>query len=233
MKNSKPSIGITRPQDNGFLMWYCAQYLIKRAGAKTQQLTIDVDQSTYEQCDGYVLSGGNDIDPYTYGQDNTASINISSKRDQIELEIIEHALKHNKPMLGICRGAQLINVACGGTLHQNALDFYDGFVPTDSILGKIFKRKKIVVKPGTHLHRMMNAPTLNVNSLHHQAIDKLGEGLIVSANDQYGMIQAIEYPEDDKFVIGLQWHPEFMPHSFVHRRVFRKLVHKSQILQTL
>lgn len=132
-----------------------------------------------------------------------------SDRDDLELGLIRKGLDEGLPLLGICRGAQLINVALGGTLHQALTDFYTETPQIRSVL----PRKKVELEPGSRLLKILECNPCKVNALHSQAIDEPGEGLrIVAREEPTGVTQAVEH-RDYPFVIGVQWHPEFMPQS--------------------
>lgn len=225
MANKKPLIGITTSARKGHIMWWCSLLGVRLAGGKAIRITA-LNTTNHHQCDGYIIGGGVDIDPKCYGLENRASIDIEPERDTLEMKIIKDALAHKKPLLGICRGAQMINVVQGGTLHQDARDFYEKFVPSDNIIGKIFSRRLIyIVKDGILCTLFKNKPQLSVNSLHHQAINKLGKYLKIVAQDQLGIVQAIESENQrEMFILGVQWHPEFMLHSKSHRRLFKALI---------
>jgi len=221
----KTLIGVTTSARKGHMMWLCTHLGVRLAGGRAVRITALNDRD-YKPCDGYIISGGVDIDPTCYEQENKASIDIEPERDTLEKKVIAHALKHKKPMMGICRGAQMINIVQGGTLHQDARDFYEKFVPTDSVLGKIFSRRLIrIIKDGVLFNLFKEKPELSVNSLHHQAIYKLGKQLKIVAEDELGIVQAIEAENLQKnYILGVQWHPEFMLHSKLHRRLFKALI---------
>lgn len=206
-------------------MWWCNRLGTSLAGGTATRITA-LNGRDYKLCDGYIIAGGVDIDPECYGQENTASIGIEPERDSLEKQVISHALDNRKPIMGICRGAQMINIVQGGTLNQNARDFYEKFVPTDSMLGKIFSRRLIrIEKDGILCNLLKKNPELLVNSLHHQAINALGSELKIVARDESGIVQAIESDNPEKsFVLGVQWHPEFMLHSTLHRKLFNALI---------
>ena len=206
-------------------MWWFTKLAIRIVGGRAVRLTA-LKQDNISDCDGYVISGGVDIDPSHYNQQNIASVGVEPERDELEMNLIKHALQHHKPLMGICRGAQMINVVKGGVLHQNARDFYDGFVPTDSVLGKIFSRRKVlIIKDGVLCNLFREKPELFVNSIHHQAIDKLGEGVEIVAKDELGIVQAIESKDMEKqFILGMQWHPEFMLHTRSNRKIFSAML---------
>lgn len=149
----------------------------------------------------------------------TRSQTIDRERDDMELYILEKALEYRLPVLGICRGAQLINVKLGGTLHQDITGFYGEVPHVHSILPK----KQIKVKPGSTLYEIFESSVITVNALHHQAIDKLAPSLDVVAREQSGIVQAVESP-DYPFLIGVQWHPEYLPQIEAQRNIFRAFV---------
>ena len=122
-------------------------------------------------------------------------------------------------MLGICRGAQFINIHLKGTLHRGLGDFYG----ERGNIGTVLPRKRVRIDHGTRVHRVFDTDELLVNSLHNQAVDRLGEGLRVSARDSAGVIQAIE-KTSHPFLVGVQWHPEYLPLVRSQRRLFRELV---------
>ncbi|HEX2254194.1 MAG TPA: gamma-glutamyl-gamma-aminobutyrate hydrolase family protein [Thermoanaerobaculia bacterium] len=140
-------------------------------------------------------------------------------RDRLELGLLAEVLPAGKPVLGICRGAQLLNVHLGGTLHQDLSDFY---VETPQIT-TLRPRKRIVVEPGSRLADVLRAESCLVNSLHRQAVDRLAPDLRVAARETTGVVQAIEHP-DRPFLLGVQWHPEYLPQVRRQRRVFEALV---------
>ena len=144
---------------------------------------------------------------------------VDKARDAFEESCLEQALDNGCPILGICRGAQLINIYFGGTLHAHLAGFYG----ESGNPASVYPRKQITVVDQSLLHNVVRERTLMVNSLHHQAVDELGEGVRVSAKDDFGVIQAIE-AGDRRWVLGVQWHPEFLPTLGKHQRVFRALV---------
>lgn len=227
MRKQKPIIGVTTSIRNAETMWFFIRLGIWLAGGRAVRITAQT-QTRYLDCAGYVIAGGVDIDPSCYGEANTASYNMEPERDTLEKEIIKHAFQAKKPLMGICRGAQMINVVKGGNLYQDARDFYEYFVPANSVIGKIFSRRTIYITKDSVLLRACPKPKWLVNSLHHQAINRLGEGLAVTAEDDHGIVQAIENTvQADSYVLGVQWHPEFMLHRTRHRNLFRELVKQS------
>ena len=165
----------------------------------------------FDSCDGFVLTGGIDIHPDFYQNDrvdypNTTVFNES--RDLFEMQVFEYARQQNKPVLAICRGLQLVNIALGGNLIQDLQE--NGF--TNHRKGPDGDREhKIEVKPGTLLAQIAGVQQGFVNSAHHQGLDQIAEGLTVSAFSEDGVVEAIEYKEANKpFLLAVQWHPERM-----------------------
>lgn len=144
-------------------------------------------------------------------------------RDEIEVALIRQAEAEGKPVLGICRGAQLLNVQFGGTLHQDLEAFY---VETPQIR-TLRPRKRVEVEEGSLLSRIFGTRTCRVNALHRQAVDRLAEGLRVSAREPNGVVQAIEHP-GRPFLLGVQWHPEYLPQVRRQRRLFEALVEEAR-----
>ena len=143
--------------------------------------------------DGIIITGGNfDINPSINGQSNQKSRKEKSIRTSFEMELCKKSLQTNIPILGICGGTQLINVVFGGTLIQDikSLDIE-------------------TIEAETSLHKIINKNTIEVNSAHHQAVNKLGKDLIISSKSKDGIIESIE-SINHKWCIGLQWHPEFL-----------------------
>ena len=174
-------------------------------------------------CDGFLVPGGQDIDPKRYGKRRKPHTHHSATaRDQMEDALIRAAVAADKPVLGVCRGMQSLNVALGGTLHQ---DIHAEHSPESlaHVQGRPFDMPAHMadIVEGSLLEKCVEAPRLGVNTIHHQSIAELGEGLVVSAiSPDDGVIEGIEMP-DKRFVVGVQWHPEHMwrtrPHS---RRLF-------------
>ena len=143
------------------------------------------------------------------------------ERDSLEMMLIDDALQRNKPVLGICRGAQLLNVCLGGSLHQDVAGFYVEKPQLRSVLPK----KLVKIAEGSHLARVIGAAPCAVNALHHQAIDDadLGRNVAVVAREDNGIVQAIEV-RDARFAIGVQWHPEYIPQHRRQQALFEALV---------
>jgi putative glutamine amidotransferase len=157
--------------------------------------------------DGLVLSGGSDVDPALYGATpHPAAGPFYRARDSAELELCRHALATGLPLLCICRGLQVLNVALGGTLHQHLPDLVgtDIHGPDESGYGS----HKVSVAPSTQLAAILGRSEAAVPTYHHQAIDRLGAGLAATAWTDDGVIEAVEFDHAAPFMIAVQWHPE-------------------------
>jgi len=155
--------------------------------------------------DGLVLAGGADIDPAQYDQAPGAHTTVlRPDRDATELTLLETALEHDLPLLAVCRGMQLLNVALGGDLVQHLPD-----IPTagchDPGAG-LFQARTVTTEPGTALHQLLGSGA-DVHCHHHQALDRLAPGLTVSARAEDGVVEAVELT-GRRFCLGVQWHPE-------------------------
>lgn len=148
---------------------------------------------------------------------------VDPKRDKLENTMLEKALENGKPILGICRGAQLINIYFGGNLHQEL----SGYYAESPRFETIYPRKKITIEEGSLLHRIVNKQGLMVNSLHNQAVNQTGKGISICAREETGVVQAIESPSQG-FLLGVQWHPEYLPQSRTHQLIFMALVRESK-----
>ena len=168
-----------------------------------------VDQAVAERVldglDGLIITGGRDVDPASYGQTPHAKTDEPARdRDAWEFALLRGALARNLPVLGICRGAQVLNVALGGTLHQHLPDVVGhGWHQAGNA---VFNTSAIQTVPGTRLAALIGETT-DAQCYHHQAIDELGDGLLASAWDRDGVVEAVELP-GDHFVVAVQWHPE-------------------------
>jgi putative glutamine amidotransferase len=159
--------------------------------------------------DGLLLTGGSDINPARYGESNSGSEEVNDARDALEMQLLREALAADLPVFAICRGLQMFNVVCGGTLIQRlpSTEVHRQRPPKDAEAGKHPAAHEIGVSPESRLARIIGSGRHGVNSRHHQAVDRLGEGLSVSATADEGFIEAVEYP-DARFAIAVQWHPE-------------------------
>jgi putative glutamine amidotransferase len=175
---------------------------------------------------GLVVAGGADVNPALYGEENRAARGLDPARDELEGELLRWAVGHHRPVLAICRGMHLLNVVLGGTLHQEASREYPGFKPTRGLHRKVTLRRPVhVIKRGWVSELLGTGRKVHlVNSLHHQAIAEVAPVLEAVAVDEQGMVQALELAKKDVFTVGVQWHPELMPHAKVQMSFFRALV---------
>lgn len=180
-------------------------------------------QHKKDRFDGIIIGGGSDIDPGLYGGDDDGASQLDPQRDAFEIEIIEHALQTNLPILGICRGAQLINVVLGGSLYSDIRDLRS----RTSNRRTPFPRKTASLEADSILTTLTNRQQLRINSLHHQAIEKTGRHLRVIARDLDDFVQAVESTEH-RFLLGTQWHPEYLSYMKAHRMIFRHLVEEAR-----
>ncbi|RKD26743.1 hypothetical protein BEP19_16205 [Ammoniphilus oxalaticus] len=183
-----------------------------------------------ENLAGLLLTGGGDIDPFLFGEEPRQQLgSITPERDWLEAILIKHFLKAKKPILGICRGAQILNVVAGGGMYQDIYEQHPGELlqhsqqaPRDHLT------HSIEVKPGTLLHEITGNTRSRVNSFHHQAVNRLAPGFISSAVSADGIIEAFE-SEERPFVVGVQWHPEdLFAGQADARRLFAAFVEQSK-----
>lgn len=188
---------------------------IHKAGGVPFAISV-IDDEAYmdavlDRIDGLYLAGGSDICPSYYGQPYKNGIgSIVPERDAFEWKLLQKAVARQMPILAICRGFQLINVFFGGTLVQDINRYYKTEINHSGIVGPRWNVAHTVkLQEGTLLHDCFGKTELPVNSFHHQIIDKLGEGLKVSAVADDGIIEGLEHT-DYPFLVGVQWHPEMM-----------------------
>jgi putative glutamine amidotransferase len=148
---------------------------------------------------------------------------LDRDRDHLEFQLIDQAVKKDLPVMGICRGSQLMNVYFGGSLYKNISTFYS----EEPNPASIFPVKKVFIKQDSKLGKVLGVRQLRVNALHNQAVKDPGEAIDIAAREQNQVVQAIESKAHD-FMIGVQWHPEYLPHNKLHRRLFQALVQEAR-----
>lgn len=220
----RPVIGVTGPDQGGDHAWYFTRYAIIRAGGKPLRLT-PKNSHLHEVLNGIVIGGGDDIYPTLYESEALPHNRYDKERDMFELIYIEKALTQDIPILAICRGEQLLNTYLGGTLHQNLskLRRYTSNRRT------VLPVKTLLVEPESRLKELLGTTRCKINSLHSQAIDQLGSGLRVAGRDLDNIVQAVEDPSR-LFVIGVQWHPEYLLYLSYQHNLFRTLVQSAHQL---
>ena len=215
---SRPLIAVTTSARTGWRVYPLINLNLWITGGRGVRW--GVGRSTdFERVDGLIIGGGDDIGPDLYGGRLGISARLDPERDDLERGLAEAALERNIPVLGICRGSQMLNVALGGTLDQDAWTTYGA----NSKITTILPKREICVEADTHLSLISGEKPMKVNALHSQAVDRLGAGLRVSARDTGGMVQAIERVRDP-FALGVQWHPEHLFYAHRQRAIFRALV---------
>jgi putative glutamine amidotransferase len=165
-------------------------------------------EETLERIDALVLAGGADVDPATYGEEGAPeTYGTDPRRDGVEVALVHAATTAEMPLLGICRGMQILNVAFGGTLVQHLPDALDGSERHRPDLG-VFGEHQVRLEPGSLAARAAGSELIDVKSHHHQGVDRMGDGLVVSGHCvEDDVIEAVEHPGHD-FALGVLWHPE-------------------------
>jgi putative glutamine amidotransferase len=175
---------------------------------------VDTLRCMYEQLDGVFVAGGIDIDPAQYGASRHALTGRPDPaRDRVEMLLVRWALEDGKPVFGVCRGAQIINVVCGGSLYQDIADQLPAaakhdFFPTGGY-ARDYLAHTARLTPGSRLHAIFGSGEIKVNSMHHQSVETLGDGLRATAVAPDGVVEAVE-GGGDAWVVGVQWHPEML-----------------------
>lgn len=210
----KPVIGIVPLFDEyKDSYWMLPGYMlsIEKCGGIPIMLPLTTDKKNIkelvEYCDGFLFSGGHDVNPKLYNEKILDKChNICKKRDEMETILFSETMKKDKPILAICRGIQLINVLLGGSLYQD-LQTQKGVNHVQKPPYDINLHKVDIIK-NTPLYNLLKMDEIGVNSYHHQAIKNLAKELKPMAVSKDGLIEAV-YLEDKKFIWGIQWHPEF------------------------
>lgn len=217
---AKPLIGITLDSretgEYSKYPWYAVRQnycdMIIKAGGIPFLLTHDLDLTdTYlSLIQGLVLTGGrHDINPTLYGESSIhPTVTLNPRRSEFELHLARAALEKNMPILGICGGEQVLNVTLGGTLYQHLPDDIPGCLTHLQVRPRTEPAHAIKIEKGTLLYQIFQTEERAVNSVHHQAVKRPGEGVVVSAVAPDGVIEAIEVPAY-RFCLGVQWHPEY------------------------
>ncbi|MDD2498490.1 MAG: gamma-glutamyl-gamma-aminobutyrate hydrolase family protein, partial [Desulfitobacteriaceae bacterium] len=181
-------------------------------------------ENIYSLLDGIILSGGADVDPILFGEEPIKGVGkITPLRDQFEINLAGKFFEMKKPILAICRGIQVLNIALGGTIYQDINSQVPNCLKHDQEAPKWHVTHRVAVDGHSKLSQIIGALSYRVNSFHHQAVRQSAPGFIVSARAEDGVVEWIEAPEHP-FAIGVQWHPECNWHlDQASRRLFQSL----------
>lgn len=223
MTNPLPLIGISvgagpLKEPNGAQLRVRSTYpqAVMLAGGAPVMIPLKIDRgvlrSIYDRLDGVIVTGGGDMAPSSYGAEPSVfTVEVDPDRDEIETQLVRWAVEDDKPLLGICRGHQVLNVAMGGTLIQDVREEVPGSLRHDGPNDDWFLRfpHEVQVERGSKLFKAMGLTSerLPVNSMHHQAVGQVAPGLCAVAHADDGIIEGLEHP-DRRFIVSVQWHPE-------------------------
>ena len=216
---SRPKIGVSVSAKSGWRVFPFFKLAMWRAGGRAVRLQTGRERRTLEGLDGVIIGGGDDINFELYGGMPVPHAVFDHDRDVLEKALIEEAEERRLPILGVCRGSQLLNVVRGGNLHQ---DIYQSY-PTAREYHTPLPRKTVRIDPDSRMATFYGTEPSLVNSLHTQSVDRLGERLSAVAWDEAGVVQAIE-SIGERLVMGVQWHPEYLAFSKRDHALFIELV---------
>ncbi len=217
MTPTRPRIGVTgqvQPAEGGERSWVRSDYVhaVLAGGGLPYVLSphaADAADELVAGLDGLLLTGGGDVDPAHYGAPPSPTLrSVDPLRDRFELALVGAADRLGLPLLAVCRGQQLLNVALGGTLWQDLATERPGPVRHDEKVPWDTRTQGVAIRPGTRVAEALATDRLAVNSFHHQGIRDLAPGLVVSATADDGLIEAVESPAEHRWLVGVQWHPE-------------------------
>lgn len=246
--NEKPQIVVTGPDSSGTTAWLFTSLSIRLAGG----VPVRVTPSTFDhslEYDGYVIGGGSDIHPENRTQSPLPKVNRSiwlkikesfmypmeflsrftkgsfdKARDDMEIAFIDYAIENDKPILGICRGHQLLNAALGGSMYTSTLPL----LKDKPRIRSPFPRKDVIyVKDDSLIAEIAGDDPIHVNAIHSQAVAEPADELEITAKEKAGLNQVLESANSDK-VLGVQWHPEYLVYMKTHRNIFRWLVEEAR-----
>jgi putative glutamine amidotransferase len=162
-----------------------------------------------DNCDGLLLSGGTDVDPKVFGETPHQALGrVDAPRDPFEITLVCEAVRRDMPVLGICRGLQVLNVALGGTLIQDIPSDVEDALVHETGDDRLVIGHEVLIEAGSRLADLLSSTRMGVNSFHHQAVKALGQGLVQTAvSPDDGIVEGLEMP-DRSFVVAVQWHPE-------------------------
>ena len=241
---STPKIAITGPNQSGTIAWLFTAINVRIAGGKPVRVTPDTFDGVLDY-DGVIIGGGSDIHPEHYIKAKVAPVNRTlwvklkecllypmellnhfsssghdKERDDMEIKFIHYALDNNLPILGICRGHQLLNAELGGSMYESTLPL----LKKDARIRSPFPRKTVYyITDDSLISKITGDDPLKVNAIHSQAVAEPADELKVTAKEKAGINQVIESKNNDR-LLGVQWHPEYLFYMKAHRKIFRWLV---------
>lgn len=223
---ARPVIAVTGPRGGIPWAWWATRWQLRQQAMTPRRLHAGSGRLGTDIA-GVIIGGGNDIDPGIYGGDVSLSPSVDPERDKYELDVLGEAERRSMPVLGICRGAQLINVYAGG----NLIGDLSRHRKLTSNKGTLLPRKQVSIKVDSTLADWLQVTTTRVNSLHHQAVRNTGDGLRVSARDRDNIVQAIE-SRSGPLRVGVQWHPEYLLFQQDQKRLFASFANACREYQT-
>jgi putative glutamine amidotransferase len=197
----------------------------------------DTLRAVYKHLDGLLIPGGVDVDPTTFGEAPHPKLGrIDPARDRVEMTLVRWAVEDEKPVLGLCRGLQIMNVALGGTLYQDLEAQMPGAIKHDYFPTYGYEREhlahEVTLAPPSRLRGLMERDRIMVNSMHHQGVKLLAPSLVASGTAPDGLIEAAESP-NGHFFVGVQWHPEVFELTDPHtRHLFRQFMLEASKFRT-
>ncbi len=205
-------IGIADTYNKKFDFYVTWLRKVARSAEIVKLSYLEKNAAALKRCDGLIMTGGSDIHPKFYGRDDLLSLTeeVDVKRDEFEFKLVKEALRKGIPLLGICRGMQVCNVALGGSMIADLET--EGYKKHGKAEGGKDRRHKLVVEKGTTLHWIVESTKAEVNSAHHQAVDAIAKGLRVTAKSPDEVVEGLEWEDSNSrpFFQLVQWHPERM-----------------------
>ncbi len=215
MRQDKPLVVVTGPRKRLKFGWWATRFILWWVGLRGVYV-YPGHKSYPAKAKGLIIGGGDDIEPVHYGLTGDAGAKYDPERDQLEMGMAKLALENGLPILGICRGAQLLNIVLGGGLHTDIRPLRQHTPNRNSVTPV----KWANIKDGSRLADILGSVRVKVNSLHNQAVKTVGLGLSAVAKDDDDFIQALE-GSSEQFLLGVQWHPEYLPYLSHQRRLFK------------
>lgn len=208
------------PEENDYVL------ALTEAGARREEIVVlRPGDAVEEEFDGVVIAGGGDVDPALYGREVLVEgkVKVDAGRDAIDFPVFAQAWQEGRPVLAICRGLQVVNVARGGTLIQDLPSESPSDIPHQRPKQQNRRDHRVILSAGSRLAGIAGSQRIDVNSRHHQAVDRPAADLVVTATAPDGVIEALE-TRDDRWVVAVQWHPENLHDDPASKRLFREFV---------